>query len=180
MTPAAKSAVVRDVEESRRHLDAARMSVKKASARSEELSKVDMDLIARSRRHIANVRDHFKPKQDNAPHRSGHFHPIDRKILERHLAQAERHVAVGQEHLIRQRELIAQLERDGHDASEAESCSSNSKNWRACTLLTGTASRASLPSRLDGSAAGAFVPAVKTKWTLSSWLYRLGFRSAAG
>jgi Spy/CpxP family protein refolding chaperone len=42
-------------------------------------------------------------------------------MLERHLRQAERHVAAGQQHVSRQRELVAQLERHGHDTSRAES-----------------------------------------------------------
>lgn len=35
-----------------------------------------------------------------------------------HLYQAERHVVRGEEHVTRQREMIAELERDGHDATE--------------------------------------------------------------
>jgi len=36
-----------------------------------------------------------------------------------HLAQAEKHIAEGEQHLARQRELIAELERDGHDTTTA-------------------------------------------------------------
>jgi hypothetical protein len=36
-----------------------------------------------------------------------------------HLAQARRHVAIGEDHIARQAELIDTLVRDGHDASEA-------------------------------------------------------------
>jgi len=36
-----------------------------------------------------------------------------------HLAQAERHVAQGELHLIRQREIIDELERGGHDTASA-------------------------------------------------------------
>jgi hypothetical protein len=36
-----------------------------------------------------------------------------------HLAQAERHVTLGQGHITRQRELILQLHRDGQDFAEA-------------------------------------------------------------
>src|SRR5262245_35859483 len=118
MTSVAKS-VVRGVDETCRDVDAARMSVKKAWARSDELLKIDMDLLASSRGQIADARDRFRQEQENAAHRSDYFRPIDRKILERHLQRAEKHVALGQEHLIRQRERIAQLERDGHDAVEA-------------------------------------------------------------
>lgn len=36
-----------------------------------------------------------------------------------HLRQVERHVAAGEVHLLRQRQLIAQLEFHGHDATQA-------------------------------------------------------------
>lgn len=39
---------------------------------------------------------------------------VDRRMLSDVLAMAERHVLEGDAHLSRQRELIAQLERDGH------------------------------------------------------------------
>jgi hypothetical protein len=44
---------------------------------------------------------------------------MDRAILEEYLALAERHVAAGEQLVARQRELIAELERDGHDIGEA-------------------------------------------------------------
>jgi hypothetical protein len=44
---------------------------------------------------------------------------MDRALLLQHLAQAERHVAEGEQHLLRQEELIAELDRDGHDTEEA-------------------------------------------------------------
>jgi len=44
---------------------------------------------------------------------------MDRAILRQHLAQAERHVAEGKRHLLRQEERIAELDRDGHDTVEA-------------------------------------------------------------
>ena len=46
--------------------------------------------------------------------------PIDRAILQQHLMLAERHVAEGTEHVTRQRELVARLERDGHDVFESK------------------------------------------------------------
>jgi hypothetical protein len=36
-----------------------------------------------------------------------------------HLAQAERHVALGAKYVARQREIIGELERDGQDAGQA-------------------------------------------------------------
>ena len=41
-------------------------------------------------------------------------------MLLRHLAQAERHVAQGAEHIRRQRILIEELSRDGHAIQQAE------------------------------------------------------------
>jgi hypothetical protein len=44
---------------------------------------------------------------------------MDRDMVERHLAMAERHVAEGQERVNNQRRLVAEMERDGHDLTEA-------------------------------------------------------------
>jgi len=44
---------------------------------------------------------------------------MDRAILKEHLAQAERHASRGKQHLARQEEIIAELDRDGHDTTEA-------------------------------------------------------------
>jgi hypothetical protein len=44
---------------------------------------------------------------------------MDQGTLQQHLAQAERHIARGVVHLARQRELIAELDRAGHDTEEA-------------------------------------------------------------
>ena len=44
---------------------------------------------------------------------------MDQAALQQHLAQAERHIARGVVHLARQRELIAELDRAGHDTEEA-------------------------------------------------------------
>jgi len=119
MTSAAKSAVALDVEETRQNLEQARISVKRASARFDELSKTDKDLLARSCGNLANVRDPFKQKQQNAPYSSPNSRRPIEEMLERHLIQAERHVAVAQEHVSRQHELVTQLKRDRRDASDA-------------------------------------------------------------
>jgi hypothetical protein len=37
-----------------------------------------------------------------------------------HLAQAEQHVAEARVHVKRQREIVAELQRDGHDTREAQ------------------------------------------------------------
>jgi hypothetical protein len=44
---------------------------------------------------------------------------MDREMLKRHLAKAEAHIEKGWKILTRQRELIAELERDGHDTAQA-------------------------------------------------------------
>jgi hypothetical protein len=44
---------------------------------------------------------------------------MDREMLKRHLAQAEEHIAMGDKNIARQREVIVQLERDGHDTASA-------------------------------------------------------------
>ncbi len=41
-------------------------------------------------------------------------------MLRKHLTQAEKHVASGEQHVRRQRELVAELERDGHDTAVAK------------------------------------------------------------
>ncbi|MGB8629960.1 MAG: hypothetical protein WCD69_11295 [Xanthobacteraceae bacterium] len=45
---------------------------------------------------------------------------MNRYILLQHLARARQHVAIGEVHLARQYEIIAEFERDGHDAAEAK------------------------------------------------------------
>ena len=44
---------------------------------------------------------------------------MDREQLTEHLAMTERHVAQGLGHLSSQRRIIANLEREGHDATTA-------------------------------------------------------------
>ena len=46
---------------------------------------------------------------------------MDREMLKRHLAQAEENIATGDKNIARQRDVIAQLERDGHDTASARS-----------------------------------------------------------
>ena len=45
--------------------------------------------------------------------------PMDQEMLKRHLAEAEEHIATGDKNIARQRDLIAQLERDGRDTASA-------------------------------------------------------------
>ena len=46
---------------------------------------------------------------------------MDRMRLRKHLDDAHRHIAEGEAHIERQRELIRTLERDGHDTTQAQS-----------------------------------------------------------
>ena len=43
-----------------------------------------------------------------------------RAMLQQNLALAERHIAEGEIRITRQREMIAELERDGHDTTAAQ------------------------------------------------------------
>lgn len=45
---------------------------------------------------------------------------MNRIMLEQHLTQAEEHVALSLRNIMRQRHLVVELERDGHDTAEAE------------------------------------------------------------
>ncbi|WP_128942893.1 hypothetical protein [Bradyrhizobium zhanjiangense] len=40
-------------------------------------------------------------------------------MLQQHLVMAERHVDVGEKHLLKQEALIAEPDRDGHDTADA-------------------------------------------------------------
>jgi hypothetical protein len=66
MMPAVKNIVARDVEQARRDVEEASISLKNASVRSDKFSKMDTVLITRSRGQIVKVRDSFKQKQENA------------------------------------------------------------------------------------------------------------------
>jgi hypothetical protein len=44
---------------------------------------------------------------------------VDRAMVEQHLAQAERHVAAGERHIARQREIVRELDHEGHDLNSA-------------------------------------------------------------
>jgi hypothetical protein len=46
---------------------------------------------------------------------------MDREMLKRHLAQGEENIATGDKNIARQRDVVAQLERDGHDTASARS-----------------------------------------------------------
>jgi arginine repressor len=44
---------------------------------------------------------------------------IDQTLARRNLTQAEHAVALGRSHIERQTQIVAELERDGHDATQA-------------------------------------------------------------
>jgi hypothetical protein len=44
---------------------------------------------------------------------------MDRKIFEEHYLRTEEHVPLGAQHLARQRELVAELQNEGHGTREA-------------------------------------------------------------
>ena len=45
---------------------------------------------------------------------------MDRAILEQLLGQAEQHVTLGERHIARRRDIVAELERKGHDCAHAK------------------------------------------------------------
>ena len=44
---------------------------------------------------------------------------MNKRTIEEHLRQAEGHVSLGQRHVMRQQQIVAELERDGHDSRSA-------------------------------------------------------------
>ncbi len=44
---------------------------------------------------------------------------MDRAVELAHLAEAEKRLALGEQHIARQERLVAELDRDGHDTKEA-------------------------------------------------------------
>lgn len=61
---------------------------------------------------------------------------MDRAIWQEHLAQAERHVAQGEGHIAKQRAIIANLERDGHDARVARDLLRQLEEMQALHIAT--------------------------------------------
>lgn len=85
-------------------------------ARSRESVRESVELLERisamASPLITTPPGHRKDGRDRLP-------DMDRGILEEHLAQAERHVAQGEKHVAKQRAIVAELERDGHDTVAA-------------------------------------------------------------
>ena len=56
---------------------------------------------------------------------------MDRAMIAEHLAQAERHVTLGERHVAEQRERVINLGQDGHDATGAASLLSQFEELQA-------------------------------------------------
>jgi hypothetical protein len=87
---------------------------------SDEASKETMLRIARDyERKAGEAEERLDGSISKAPeHPAGP--PVDREAILRKLDETERHVALGKEHIARQREIIADLDREGHDTSAAK------------------------------------------------------------
>ena len=59
---------------------------------------------------------------------------MDKQMLERHLAQADEHVAIGRKNIAQQRQIIAELERGGHDTKQAIATLDNFEELQAMHL----------------------------------------------
>ena len=59
---------------------------------------------------------------------------MDRAMLEQHLAEARQHPKEGMHHIVRQREIIAELEARGSDTTEAKWLLSNFEESQALHL----------------------------------------------
>jgi hypothetical protein len=75
---------------------------------------------------LVGNRSEDQPKFARA-RRSGQIAPkkpsslrVNREEILRHLEETDRHIAIGKEHIIRQREIIDELDREGHDTSAAK------------------------------------------------------------
>jgi hypothetical protein len=67
--------------------------------------------------------------------------------VRQHLAQAEAHIALGDRNIVHQRELVAELERDGHDTAEAKRLLASFEELQAMHI----AERARIQCELDAS-----------------------------
>jgi hypothetical protein len=92
------------------------------------LSTVIESTKVRDRRRFPNLRKHLKLRPMGDTTGSGNRREPqalacampDKSMILDHLELARRHVAEGEEHIVRQRAIVAGLERDGHDTFEAK------------------------------------------------------------
>jgi len=54
---------------------------------------------------------------------------MDPALIQDHLADAERHVSEGERHVARQRDVVAELERAGHDSEAARMLLRHIEAW---------------------------------------------------
>jgi hypothetical protein len=64
---------------------------------------------------------------------------VERSTIVEHLAQAERHVAQGAEHVAKQRGIVDQLARGGHDTAQAMALLEQFNKCKRCMSPTGIA-----------------------------------------
>src|SRR5437588_9941298 len=93
---------------------------------------------------------------------------MDRAILLERLAQAERHVAGGVQQIARQRTVIANLERHGHDTNQARGLLAEFQSTQACTSPIATGSRKNLRHR-NGAAAVALALPIRCAIGPAAW-----------
>jgi hypothetical protein len=65
---------------------------------------------------------------------------MDRAQRLRDLEKAERHVVEGEGQIAKQEQIVAELDRDGHDTTEAKGCSRTSISRKGSTSSTAIAS----------------------------------------
>ena len=64
---------------------------------------------------------------------------IDRQRLFKHLSLVKKHIARGEKSLARQRRVVAELQRDGHDATMARNLLSTFERLQAGNIAEGDA-----------------------------------------
>jgi hemerythrin len=70
----------------------------------------------------------------------------ERAMLERHLAQAERHVSEGENTVARQRRVVTELSKDGHDSRLAQELLTQFETAQAAHIADRDRIRAELTS----------------------------------
>ena len=63
---------------------------------------------------------------------------MDQQEIREHLTQAEKHVALGEQHLASQRAIVAQLDADGHDTTQARALLEQYEQLQVCTWRDAT------------------------------------------
>lgn len=117
--PANLDRLLREAEEVRRTAEEVAARYRAALAERRRLSRGSRpELAAGLRALLAAPRPERPPMQRAAAPPAAHNTDIARETD--NLARAERHLAEGEERVERQREMVIQLRRDGHDTARAE------------------------------------------------------------